>query len=306
MGILFSSLMMDSSSQSQVNRMNQGNHDLSGTAPQAWEKAGRSANIQVLDFDKNLNVNHVQQYTLWHNSWEVYVGRFVSSARDGVFIYDRTSGEARIMSFDSGLVIQDYQELHNLTGNWEVHSGDFTGAGRSQVILYDPSSGDGQLLAFGNHLELKQHQQYTGWGTNQVFYSGHFGQPNLGIMLYDPQSAKSNFMKFDSSLTVSQTYTIQSWDQNWQILIGSFVDRARCTTDLSCGHNDDILVLNRQTGRLQQYAFTFGNQVQVFDNRAQAFIREGLRSDGRLNSVDTTSFDLLGTFTTNIKSDELY
>lgn len=297
---------MGGSSTSTTQATDQGNHDLSGTAPQPWEKVGRSANIQVVDFDRNLNVNHLQQYTLWHNGWEVYVGRFASSVQDGIFIYDRVSGEARIMSFGTDLSINDYQELHNLTGNWEVHSGDFAGTGRSQVLLYDPSSGDGQMLVFGKHLVLAQHKTYSNWGTNQVFYSGHFGMANLGVMLYDPQSAKSNFMAFSSSLDLTQQYTTQSWDQNWQILVGSFVDRARCGNDPSCGHSDDILVLNRQTGQMQQYTFAFGSQVQVFDNRSQPFIREGQRTDGRLNAVDTTTFGLLGTFTIDIKNDELY
>jgi len=43
-------------------------------------------------------------------------------------------------------------------------------------------------------------QQYTGWGTGQVVYVGHFGLPALSLMLYDPQQARSTFLAFNSAL----------------------------------------------------------------------------------------------------------
>jgi hypothetical protein len=67
-----------------------------------------------------------------------------------------------------------------------------------------------------------------------------------------------------------------------------------------------VLALNRQTGQLQQYAFTFGNQYQVFDNRLQAFLREGVVITARLNTVDTSSFNWQATLDASITSEELY
>jgi len=58
-----------------------------------------TANVLVLDFNPDLSIRHVQPYTLSQNSWEVYVGRFVNPSQDGIFLYDRTTGEARIMRF---------------------------------------------------------------------------------------------------------------------------------------------------------------------------------------------------------------
>src|SRR5207248_6070151 len=111
-----------------------------------WETLGRTANIRVLDFNRDFSIRFQQQYILWHGSWEVYVGRFASSQRDGIFLYDRAVGEGRIMDFDSHMAVFDYQELHNLDGNWLVYSGDFVGSGRAQLLLYDPSSGTAQIL----------------------------------------------------------------------------------------------------------------------------------------------------------------
>ncbi len=283
-----------------------GQSDLSGTTPSTAEKQGRSANIQVLNFGKDLQVDHFQQYTLWHNSWEVYVAPFAKAGQDGLFIYDRTTGEGRIMNVQADMQLANEQVIHNLTGNWEVHSGDFIGTGRSQLLMYDPSSGDAQVLSFKDNLALDKQQKYSNWGTNQLLYSGHFGSKQMSVMLYDPQAAKSTFIGLDPSLAQSKQFTTQSWDQNWQVLIGSFVDRSKCLATSSCEGGDDILVLNRQTGAIQQYAFSFGQPISVLDNRSQPYVRDGVGNSQRVDSIETTSFTLLSTFQTSIHNEELY
>jgi hypothetical protein len=100
--------------------------------------------------------------------------------------------------------------------------------------------------------------------------------------------------------------TVQSWDQHWQILVGAFLDRSRCLARGNCTAGDDILVLDRQTGRMQQYVFSFGNQFTVYDNRVQAFLREGEGAAQHLVSVDTSTFSLLATLETTIQQEELY
>ena len=75
--------------------------DVSADSPTDWATQGRTANILVLDFDKNLNVLHQQQYTTWHSSWEVYVGSFATGNRDGIFLYDRVVGEGRMLDFNN-------------------------------------------------------------------------------------------------------------------------------------------------------------------------------------------------------------
>ena len=130
--------------------------------------------------------------------------------------------------------------------------------------------------------------------------------PTLSVMLYDPQAAQSTFVAFDKSLEITHQYQVSSWNQNWQILLGAFVDRSRCLASGNCSTGDDILVLNRQTGQVQQYVFSFGLQYQVFDSRSQAFLREGVAADANLGPVDTTSFSLLGTLNTSIRGEELY
>jgi hypothetical protein len=196
--------------------------------------------------------------------------------------------------------------VHNLNGNWAVYSGDFNGSGRSQVLLYDPSSGSAQFLTFNSDLSLSDQKSYDGWGTNEVLYVGHFGLPTLSVMLFNPEAGGGTFLAFDTSLAVVHQYTVQNWNANWQILVGSFVDRSRCVAESNCATGDDILVLDRQTGEIQQYVFSFGRQFQVFDNRIQPFVREGLASTSRLNMVDTTSFSLTATLPTDIHGEELY
>jgi hypothetical protein len=280
--------------------------DLSGSALQNWEKQGRTANIMVMSFKPDLSIRIKQQYTLWHANWEVYVGGFDSSHKDGVFLYDRQVGEGRLLDFNNQMKVVHFQQLHNLDSNWQVSSGDFIGAGRSQLLFYDPNSGSAQLMTFKSNLALNKQQSYNNWGTNTVLYVGHFGLPTLSVMLYDPQAANSTFMAFNSSLNVSHQYTVQSWDQNWQILIGSFLDHTRCASNSDCTNDDDILVLNRQTGQLQQYVFSFGRKFQVFDNRLQSFLRTGAASEYQMRSVDTTRFNLSTTLSTDIHDEELY
>ena len=264
------------------------------------------SNVLVFDFKKDFTLNQQQRYTLWHNSWEVYVGRFTNAHQDGIFLYDRLQGEARILDFNSTLVVSHYQEILNLTGNWEVHSGNFNNSKRAQILLYDPSSGDARFLVFGSDLALLHQKSMSGWGTNRVLYIGHFGLPSLSIMLYNPHKGQSTFLAFDSSLRVSDYYTIATWDQNSQILVGSFLDRSRCLASQTCSNGDDILVLNRKTGQAKQYVFSFGNTFKVFDNRTQSFLREGATSKPFLSTVDANTFSLMSTLDTSIHNEELY
>jgi hypothetical protein len=280
--------------------------DLSGSVLQDWETQGLMRNVMVFDFKKDFSINRQQQYTLWHDSWEVYVGRFANPRQDGIFLYDRNQGEARILNLNSKLVVSQYQEIHNLTGNWEIHSGNFNNSSRAQLLLYDPSNGDAQFLVFSSNLSLLHQKSLPGWGTNRVLYIGHFGLPSLSVMLYNPHTGQSTFMAFDSSLRVSNQSTISSWDQNSQILVGSFLERPRCLTSHICSNGDDILVLNRKTGQAKQYIFSFGNHFKVFDNRIQAFLREGVTSNPSLLTVNATSFSLMSTLDTSIHNEELY
>ncbi|HLH63053.1 MAG TPA: CHAP domain-containing protein [Ktedonobacteraceae bacterium] len=274
--------------------------------PGATSQSQLTADVMVVDFDNNFSISHVQKYGLLYNSWEVYVGRFVNPQQDGVFLYDRNSGEARIMDFTGDLEITNYHELHNLEGNWEVHTGDFNGSGRAQVLLYDPSSGDAQFLVFTPKLSLAHQKSLSSPGSNLVLYVGHFGMPTLSVMLYDPQAAQSTFIAFDSSLDVARQVTVDSWDQSWQILIGAFLDRSRCLANHTCASGDDILLLNRNLGELEQYIFSFGNQYNVFDNRSQSFVRDGVAPQGVLSPVDTTTFGLVITLDTSIHGEEIY
>jgi len=273
---------------------------------QEWEKKGRTANILLLDFDQNFNIRNRQQYTLWHANWEAYVYRFVNTHQDGIFLYDRLVGEGRLMDFDSNLLINDYQQLHNLQGNWMVYSGDFANSGRAQMLLYDPSKGNVQILSFDAHLALSGQKSYSHLGANQALYVGHFGMPTLSIMLYDPQNAQSTFVGFDQSLQIVDQYLTKSWGQSRQILVGAFLDRSRCVESHDCSRGDDILVLDRKTGQVEQYVFSFGRQFQVYDNRVQPFIRQGIDTSERINSVDTTTFKLVTTLSTPIRDEEIY
>ena len=57
---------------------------------------------------------------------------------------------------------------------------------------------------------------------------------------------------------------------------------------------------------MQQYVFSFGRQFTVYDNRMQAFLREGVLAAEPGVSVDTSMFSVLSTFETNIQQEELY
>ena len=280
-------------------------NDLSSSVSSPTEQVVVS-NVNVVNFDQNFKVLHFQQYTLLDNSWEVYTGSFVSRSQDALFLYDRMLGEARLLSFDAKLHISHYQVIHNLDANWEVHSGDFIGSGRSQVLLYDPSSGDAQIEILKSDLSLSSQKSFSGWGANQALYVGHFGTPTLNVMLYDPQTLQSTFIAFDASLIVKHQITMPAWDNRWQVLIGAFLDRSRCLAAHNCSTGDDILVLNRQTGQMQQFVFSFGTQYRVIDNRSQGYVRTGAASTPSLTPLDASNFSLLTTLSTTIRGEELY
>jgi len=125
-------------------------------------------------------------------------------------------------------------------------------------------------------------------------------------MLYDPQAQQSTFIAFDTSLLVAHQITVAAWDNRWQILVGSFLDRSRCLAAHNCSTGDDILVLNRQTGQMEQFVFSFGTQYQVVDNRSQGYVRNGVSPTSVLTPVDASTISLLATVSTTIKAEELF
>jgi len=280
--------------------------DLSGGTSVDTQGLGLSPNILLVSFKSDFSINQQQEYTLMHDSWEVYIGRFDSANQDGIFLYDRTAGEARMLDFSSRLLVNHYQVMHSLDGNWDIHTGDFNGSGRAQVLLYDPGTGDAQFLVFAPDLSLATQVDDSGLLPGQVLYVGHFGLPSLSVMLFDPVAEQSTFYAFGKSLLITKHYTGQSWTQHWQVLIGAFFDRSTCLANQVCTVNDDVLALNRQTGQVQQFIFTFGNQYHVFDNRSQSFLREGAASAPIMNTVDSSSFMPQTILNTGILNDELY
>jgi hypothetical protein len=272
-------------------------------------------NVIVFDVNQNFSIKYERVYTLSDNAWEVYVGSIVSARQDGLFLYDRIQGNGLLLSFGFNLFVAHKQALSNLNSNWEVFTGDFAGAsgsgtasssGSAQVLLYDPSSGDAEILVLSPALVVTDTKTYSNFSTNQVVYVGHFGLPTVSIMFYDPQAQQSTFVAFDSTLAVSHQVTVASWDQHYQVLVGAFLDRSRCLATHSCATGDDILVLNRQTGQMEQYVFSFGNQYSVYDNRSQPFDRTGVATQPTLVTVDASVFSLLDTLSTSIRNEELY
>lgn len=280
--------------------------DLSGDASVDTQSLGLLPNVVLVSFKSDFSIKQQQEYTLMHDSWEIYIGRFDNSNQDGLFLYDRTAGEARIMDFTSKLLVNHYQTLFSLDGNWDIHTGDFNGSGRAQVLLYDPGTGNAQFLIFGSDLSLVKQVDDFGLLPGQVLYVGHFGLPSLSVMLFDPVAERSTFYAFGTSLLIAKKYTTRSWTQHWQVLIGSFLDRSACIANHTCAAGDDVLALNRQTGQVQQFIFTFGNQYHVFDNRSQAFLRDGGASAPVMNTVDASSFAPQTILNTGILNDELY
>ena len=278
-------------------------YDLSSTLSGATPPV-LASNVIALSFDQNFNIAQFQQYTLMDNAWEIYVGRFVSSSQDALLLYDRMLGEMRLLSFGSKLRVVHYQAIHSVNANWEVHSGDFMGAGRAQVLLYDPSTGDAEFLILKPDLTLANTKMISGFGINQVLYTGHFGAATLSVMLYDSQAIQSTFYAFDTTLGIAHQVTVSSWDNHWQVLIGAFLDRSRCLASNNCLTGDDILALDRRTGQMEQFVFSFGNQYQVVDNRSQGFVRNNIASSPSLTSVDTTTFSLLATLSTSVRGEE--
>jgi CHAP domain len=280
--------------------------DLSGSASVDTQNLGLFPNVALVSFKSDFSINQQQEYTLMHDSWEVYIGRFDSANQDGLFLYDRTAGEARILDFSSKLLVHHYQVVRSLDGNWDIHTGDFNGSGRAQVLLYDPGTGNAQFLAFAPDLSLATQVDDPALLPGQVLYIGHFGLPSLSVMLFDPVAERSTFYAFDTSLRIANQYTAQSWTQHWQVLIGSFLDRSTCIANHTCAAGDDVLALNRQTGQVQQFIFTFGNQYHVFDNRSQSFLRDGVASTPEMATVDASSFVPQTILNTGIINDELY
>ncbi|RAQ95123.1 hypothetical protein A4R35_06215 [Thermogemmatispora tikiterensis] len=282
-----------------------GGNDLGGSQS---NQSQLMPNVLLVDFTSKFGINHLQRYLLSQDSWEIYVGSFVSTRQDGLFLYDRLNGQGRLISFDARLQVVHNQAVTDLDGNWQVYSGDFCGTGQAQLLLYDPIAGEAQLLILKPNLQVQGRQSYSQWESGAILYTGHFGGAAEGIMLYSPLQAQSTFIAFGHDGQITHQYTVASWDQRWQVLIGSFTNHTSCSAEATCLPGDDILVLNRQTGRLEQYAFHFQSTFRLYDNRVQAFLREGLaqEQDNYLKIVDTSTFSLLAVLDTPVHSEELY
>lgn len=294
------------SGQIQLSLPTDGSEPVDNKAPDSWNTTGLTADIMLVSLNKDFTVGTTQKYALWHNSWEVYIGRFVNADRDGIFLYDRISGEARLLEYSAKLQLAQFHFLHNLGSNWEVHTGDFSGQGQAQIFLYDPVAGNAQVIILDKKLAVANQVSYSSIGTGLVLYVGHFGLPTLSVMLYDPQHAQSTFMAFDSQLNIAHQALVQTWGPSSQILVGSFLDHALCLEQHTCATGDDILVLNRLSGQVQQYVFSFGNQYDLYDNRVQGFLRDGTASAVSVFPIDASLFSLLTSENSTIHSEELY
>jgi hypothetical protein len=116
-------------------------------------------------------------------------------------------------------------------------------------------------------------------------------------MLYDPNAGQSTFMAFDNSLKIAHTYTGKSWDKNWQILIGAFLDRSRCLANHTCATGDDILVLNRKNGQIEQYVFSFPDSKVVAQYEGTIYnIESGLSSAISLTGIQQSQENISGYF----------
>ncbi|WP_376793648.1 hypothetical protein, partial [Thermogemmatispora sp.] len=288
-----------------LNPSDGGGNDLGGSQSSQSQLV---PNVLLVDFTSTFGIRQLQRYLLSQDSWEIYIGRFVSAQQDGLFLYDRLNGQARLISFNARLQVAHNQAVTDLDGNWQVYSGDFCGLGQAQLLLYDPIAGQAQLLLLNRNLQVQARQSYSQWSSGGILYTGHFGGAAEGLMLYDPLRAESTFIAFDRQGELTHQYTVASWNQDWQVLIGSFIDHTSCGAEATCATGDDILVLNRQTGRLEQYAFHFQPTLKLYDNRLQAFVREGLaqEQDNYLKIVDTSTFSLLAILDTPVHSEELY
>lgn len=212
------------------------------------------------------------------------------------------------MDFTRSLLVNHYQALSGLEGNWEVHTGDFRGASHAQILLYDPSTGALRFLVFAPDLRLLLQVNDTILPAGMVLYIGHFGLPALSVMLYDPQAGKSTFVAFDTSLHITQQATVPGWDRNWQVLVGAFLDRSACIAAHSCSVGDDILALDRTTGTIQQFVFSFGNPDPMLDRCVLALLHEGEipAMNPALRIVDPPGYTLGITLDTGITDEELY
>ena len=219
---------------------------------------------------------------------------------------DQTAN-AQVLDFNRDFSVRNLQQYTFLNNAWEVYVGRFVNDNQDGIFLYDRAAGQARVVSFNSKLQVAHFHDIQNLAGNWEVYSGDFnGSGRSQVLLYDPQAGQSTFVAFDRSLEITRQYQVASWDQRWQILVGAFVDRSRCLASGNCTTGDDILVLNRQTGQIQQYVFSFGRQYSVFDNRTQGFLRDGVAAEANLGPVDTTTFSLLGTLNTSIRGEELY
>ncbi len=212
-----------------------------------------------------------------------------------------------VLNFNRDFSLRHVQSYTLVQNSWEVYIGRFVNPQHDGVLLYDRTTGEARLLSFNATLRLVHEQALHNLSGNWQVYSGDFsGSGQAQVMLYDPAAHQSTFLAFDASLQITRRVTVQSWDQHWHILVGAFLDRSRCLARGNCTTGDDILVLDRRTGLMQQYVFSFRRQLTVYDNRMQAFLREGVLAAEPSVSVDTSMFSVLSTLETNIQQEELY
>ncbi len=194
------------------------------------------------------------------------------------------------LDFDQNFQVLHFQQYTLMDNNWEVYTGGFVNSNQDGLLLYDRVLRDVRLLGFDSNLHITHNQPIHNVDGNWEVFSGDFkGAGRSQVLFYNPIGGNAQILTLKTDLSLADTKNYTGWGTNH-----------------NCSTGDDILVLNRRTGQLEQFVFSFGNQYQVDDTRSQGFVRSRVAPMDSLTSIDASSFSLLTTLNTSIRGEELY
>ena len=180
------------------------------------------------------DMNRLNQYTNWRNSWSLIVpGHFSDNAYGDLLFYDRTHGVGQFYHTDAhGLAGAPFATYTNWRTTWSVIvPGHFSNSAYTDLLFYDPTGDSGVAELYHtsqNGFDDYAYASYSNWLTTwSLIIPGHFSDSSYtDLLLYDRSGDLGVGAFFHTNQNGFDEYAygnFTNWRTTWsQIVPGRF------------------------------------------------------------------------------------
>ncbi len=200
-----------------------------------YDRAAGVARFYSVDASGNLSL--LQHHSNWRRSWDILASGFFAESPKGLFLYDRTEGDARLFTVNGGALtaVRTYTDWKK---TWDVIvPGKFLpGEHASQLLLYRRVVGDATILSLDYQGDPTALKHYTNWRkTWDLIMPGRFhsfGQLTTDILCYDRSAGRGEFVSANQQDELATYATHTNWRKSWSSIVVGRVDSGNLRDDV--------------------------------------------------------------------------